>query len=304
VKPIDAVVLKGSLVRLEPLDAVHVPGLIAAAAEDRSAYAWTVVPSAEEMAAYVAAQLASDGMTPFAQVRRSDEAPVGCTAFWNPRAWPGREDLYAVEIGWTWLAASAQRTGINAEAKLLLLQHAFDELGLLRVDWKTDARNQRSRQAIAGLGARFEGVLRKWSPSRVPGEEGRLRDSAIFSVTEAEWPSVKSALSVRIANGGTTSPVADEQDRLAGRPVRRLVARCLAGAWSHALIRTAPALSIEVAVRSARSGAVFALFREQRSSAYSTMIIVPPSPAKTDHLIPGSSACARVHRDMSCLVVI
>jgi RimJ/RimL family protein N-acetyltransferase len=233
VKPIDAVVLKGSLVRLEPLDAVHVPGLIAAADEDRSAYAWTVVPSAEETAAYVAAQLASDGMTPFAQVRLSDEAPVGCTAFWNPRAWPGREDLYAVEIGWTWLAASAQRTGINAEAKLLLLQHAFDELGLLRVDWKTDARNQRSRQAIAGLGARFEGVLRNWSPSRVPGEEGRLRDSAIFSVTEAEWPSVKSALSARIANGGTTSPVADKQDRLAGQPVRRLVARCPAGAVSR-----------------------------------------------------------------------
>jgi RimJ/RimL family protein N-acetyltransferase len=112
---IDAVVLKGSLVRLEPLNADHVPGLMAAAEEDRSAYAWTVVPRAGEMAAYVAAQLARDGMTPFAQVRVSDEAPVGCTAFWNPRTWPGREDLYAVEIGWTWLAASAQRTGINAD---------------------------------------------------------------------------------------------------------------------------------------------------------------------------------------------
>jgi N-acetyltransferase len=199
---IDAVVLKGSLVRLEPLNADHVPGLMAAAEEDRSAYAWTVVPRAGEMAAYVAAQLARDGMTPFAQVRVSDEAPVGCTAFWNPRTWPGREDLFAVEIGSTWLAASAQRTGINTEAKLLLLQHAFGELGVVRVDWKTDARNQRSRRAIGGLGARFEGVLRNWSPSHVPGEEGRLRDSAMFSVTDAEWPAVKSALSARIANGG------------------------------------------------------------------------------------------------------
>jgi RimJ/RimL family protein N-acetyltransferase len=198
VKPIDAVVLKGSLVRLEPLAAGHVPGLMAAAEEDRSAYAWTVVPRAGEMAAYVAAQLARDGMMPFAQVRVSDEAPVGCTSFWNPRTWPGREDLFAVEIGWTWLAASAQRTGINTEAKLLLLQHAFDELGVARVDWKTDARNQRSRRAIEGLGARFEGVLRNWSPSHVPGEEGRLRDSAMFSVTDAEWPAVKSALSARI----------------------------------------------------------------------------------------------------------
>ena len=203
-KPIAAVVLEGSLVRLEPLAADHVPGLIAAAEEDRSAYAWTLVPRAGEMADYVAAQLARDGLTPFAQVRVSDEAPVGCTAYWDPRTWPGREDLRAIEIGWTWLAASAQRTGINSEAKLLLLQHAFDELGVCRVDWKTDARNQRSRRAIEGLGARFEGVLRNWSSSHAPGEEGRLRDSAMFSVTDAEWPAVKSALSARIANGGTT----------------------------------------------------------------------------------------------------
>jgi RimJ/RimL family protein N-acetyltransferase len=202
VKPIDAVVLKGSLVRLEPLEAGHVPGLMAAAEEDRSAYAWTVVPRAWEVAAYVAAQLARDGMTPFAQVRVRDEAPVGCTTFWNPRAWPDREDLCGVEIGWTWLAASAQRTGINAEAKLLLLQHAFDELGVARVDWKTDARNQRSRRAIEGLGARFEGVLRNWSASHLPGEKGKLRDSAMFSVTDAEWPAVKAGLSARIANGG------------------------------------------------------------------------------------------------------
>ena len=198
-KRIDDAVLKGSLVRLEPLDAGHIPGLMAAVEEDRSAYAWTVVPRAGEMADYVAAQLVRDGLTPFAQVRIGDEAPIGCTALWNPRTWPGREDLCAVEIGWTWLAASAQRTGINAEAKLLLLAHAFEELGVARVDWKTDARNQRSRRAIEGLGARFEGVLRNWSPSHVPGEEGKLRDSAIFSVTEAEWPAVKSALSARIA---------------------------------------------------------------------------------------------------------
>ena len=201
VKQIDAVVLGGSLVRLEPLTAGHVPGLAAAAEEDRSAYDWTGVPRAGETGDYVAAALAREGLTPFAQVRLSDGAPVGCTAYWNPRAWPDREDLCAVNIGWTWLAASAQRTGINVEAKLLLCTHAFEELGVARVDWTTDARNERSRRAIGGLGARFEGVLRSWGPSHAPGEAGQLRDTAMFSVTAAEWPAVRSAQSARLSAG-------------------------------------------------------------------------------------------------------
>jgi N-acetyltransferase len=206
VKQIDAVVLQGTLVRLEPLGAGHAPGLMAAAEEDRSAYAWTRVPRAGEVADYVAGRLAAEGVTPFAQIRVRDGAPVGCTTLANPRAWPGRQDLFAVEIGGTWLAASAQRSGINTEAKLLLLTYAFDELGVARVDWKTDARNKRSRRAIEALGARFEGVLRNWSPSHADGEEGRLRDSAMFSVTEAEWPAVKSALAARVAAGGRPAP--------------------------------------------------------------------------------------------------
>jgi N-acetyltransferase len=198
VTPIDAPVLRGSLVRLEPLRESHVPGLMLAAEEDRSAYAYTLVPRAGETAEYVADQLARDGQTPFAQVRVRDEAIVGCTSFLNPRTWPGREELCAVEIGGTWLASSAQRTGINTEAKLLLLAYAFETLGVARVDLSTDARNQRSRQAIDRLGARFEGVLRNWSRSWAPGEEGKLRDSAIFSVTAAEWPAVKSSLADRV----------------------------------------------------------------------------------------------------------
>jgi RimJ/RimL family protein N-acetyltransferase len=206
VKQIDAVALDGTLVRLEPLQAGHIPGLMGAAEEDRSAYAWSGVPRAAEVADYVAKRLATDGLTPFAQIRVSDGAPVGCTCLSHPRAWPGRDDLCAVEIGGTWLAASAQRAGINAEAKLLLLTYAFEELGVARVEWVTDARNQRSRRAIEALGARFEGVLRNWSPSRAPGEEGLLRDSAVFSVTDAEWPAVKPALTARIAAGGRTAP--------------------------------------------------------------------------------------------------
>ena len=192
-------VLTGSLVRLEPLSGRHVPDLMRAAEEDRSAYAWTVVPRAADIAGYVAAQLVRDGLTPFAQVRLSDGAAVGCTAYAHPLAWPGREDLFAVEIGWTWLAASAQRTGINAESKLLLFTRAFETLGVGRVELRTDVRNQRSRQAIERLGARFEGVMRSSSPSRAPGEEGKLRDSAVFSVTDGEWPAVKSHLAARVA---------------------------------------------------------------------------------------------------------
>ena len=124
---------------------------------------------------------------------------MGCTALWDPRTWPGRDDLRAIEVGWTWLAASAQGTGINTEAKLLLFTYAFETLGVVRVDLKTDARNARSRRAIERLGTRFEGVLRSWSPSWAPGEEGLLRDSAMFSVLATEWPAVKAALGARLA---------------------------------------------------------------------------------------------------------
>ncbi len=199
---LDVPVLDGACVRLEPLGPRHASDLAVAAEEDRSTYAFTTVPTAREVDAYIRHQLdlRDEGrMFPFAQIRRSDMRAVGCTAYWEPRPWPGRDELCAVEIGWTWLGASAQRTGINVEAKLLLLTHAFDTLRLARVDLKTDARNERSRRAVSLLGATFEGVLRQWSPSRAPGEEGGLRDSAMFSVVTSEWPAVKANLCARLA---------------------------------------------------------------------------------------------------------
>ena len=104
------------------------------------------MPRGSEVGGYLAAQFAraGRGLIPFAQVRRGDGRAVGCTAYWDPRCWPGRDDLRAIEIGFTWLAASAQRSGINAEAKLLLMSHAFGSLRVARVDLKTDARNVRS----------------------------------------------------------------------------------------------------------------------------------------------------------------
>lgn len=202
---LDVPVLHGSFVRLEPLAMSHAPDLARAAEEDRSSYGFTLVPRATEVNAYLEAQFArgSDGLTPFAQVRMRDGSAVGCTALWDPRTWPGRQDLRAVEVGWSWLAASAQGTGINVEAKLLLFTYAFETLGVVRVDLKTDARNERSRRAIERLGARFEGVLRNWSPSWAPGEEGMLRDSAMFSVIATEWPTVKSAMASRLDNAST-----------------------------------------------------------------------------------------------------
>ena len=200
--PPDIPVLSGALVRLEPLAPGHTAGLAAAAEEDRDSFAFTHVPRAWQMPDYLAAHLerARNGtMAPFAQVRQRDGQPVGVTTYWEPRFWPGRGDLYAIEIGWTWLAASAQRTGINTEAKLLLLEYAFGALGVARADFKTDARNQQSRRALERLGARFEGVLRQWSPSHVPGEEGRLRDSAMFSVIASEWPALRVTLRDRLA---------------------------------------------------------------------------------------------------------
>ncbi|MEV4160285.1 GNAT family N-acetyltransferase [Nonomuraea dietziae] len=191
---LDVPVLSGAAVRLEPLTMDHAPELAQAAEEDRSSYAFTLVPRADEVEAYLQAQLSREGLTPFAQIRVQDGKAVGCTAFWDPRYWPGRQDLRAVEVGWTWLAASAQGTTVNAEAKLLLFTHAFEVLGVTRVDLKTDARNQRSRRAMERLGATFEGVLRRWSPSWAPGEEGLLRDSAIFSVIATEWPAIKTAM--------------------------------------------------------------------------------------------------------------
>jgi RimJ/RimL family protein N-acetyltransferase len=139
---------------------------------------------------------------PFAQIRLSDDRAVGCTSFWDPRAWPGRSELCAVEIGFTWLGASAQRTGINVESKLLLFKHAFEHLGVARVDLKTDARNKRSRNAIEALGAQFEGVLRNWSQSWAPGEEGQLRNTAMFSVIASDWPTCEEHLQRRLNLSG------------------------------------------------------------------------------------------------------
>ncbi|AUY49517.1 GNAT family protein [Streptomyces sp. CB01881] len=194
-------VLEGASVRLEPLEHRHEAGLAAAAEEERGSYGFTWVPRAGEIRGYIDAQLAraaAGEVAPYAQVDRASGRVVGATAYLDPRRLPDDGRLFAVEIGYTWLAASAQRTGINREAKYLLFRHAFEEWGVGRVDLKTDARNDRSRAAIEAAGARFEGVLRNWARSWAPGEDDRLRDSAIFSITAKEWPDRRAALERRL----------------------------------------------------------------------------------------------------------
>jgi N-acetyltransferase len=198
----DVAPLTGRLVRLEPLGPQHIEGLAAATKGDRATFGYTTVPDGMDATrAYVmeilAARAAGETL-PFAQIRLADSRPVGVTRYLAFRRRDDETLPFAVEIGGTWLASLAQGTGINIEAKLLLLGYAFDSWHLGRVDLKTDARNARSRAAIASLGATFEGILRRWQPSLVRGEETQLRDTAIFSIVDTEWPAVRQHLTDRL----------------------------------------------------------------------------------------------------------
>ena len=194
--------LTGEHVELVPLTPDHVPDLVVAATIDRSSYGFTEVPGdADHMTRYVENLLAKRRAgtdLPFVQRRPHDGRVVGSTRFMDMRRWRGRPEPDEVEIGGTWLAADVQRTALNTEAKLLLLTHAFEIWHVDRVAIATDARNDRSRRAIARIGASFEGVLRNHRPSMAPGEAGRPRDTALFSITAGEWPDVRRDLQHRL----------------------------------------------------------------------------------------------------------
>ncbi|MHB1209521.1 MAG: GNAT family N-acetyltransferase [Acidimicrobiales bacterium] len=187
--------LQGTRVALEPLSLMYCAELAASALEDRATYGFTRVPQGTDaMNDEITGLLEADDVVAFAQRDVASERLVGMTRFMTMRSRPGARAPYALEIGGTWLAASAQRSGINTEAKLLLMSYAFEQWGTSRVELKTDVRNERSRAAITRLGATFEGVLRHFQPSLVAGEEERYRDTAMFSVVDDEWPRVKAHL--------------------------------------------------------------------------------------------------------------
>jgi RimJ/RimL family protein N-acetyltransferase len=198
---VEPVTLRGTHVELIPLDLAHAAELADAAAGDRSTYAYTQVPEGvDAMRAYIAGLLGSRDrgeVVPFAQRRLGDGRLVGCTRLMELRHWRGRPEPDEVEIGGTWLAADAQRTPVNTEAKLLLLTHAFEVWQVWRVALCTDARNERSWKAIERIGARHEGVLRHHRMSY--GETGQPRDSALFSITDTDWPEVRERLTGMLA---------------------------------------------------------------------------------------------------------
>lgn len=198
-----SVTLTGRHVTLTPLALDDVAGLVHAASGDRSTFGWSIVPGTlDEMGVVVRRLLAEREqrtIVPFA-TRRSDGGEIiGMTRFLTLRWYFERDYPDAAEIGGTFLAASAQRTPANTEAKLLMMAHAFHVWGVRRLDLKTDERNERSRRAIERIGGRFEGVLRNWQAAQVDGEEGLTRNSAMYSILDSEWPDVRARLEERLA---------------------------------------------------------------------------------------------------------
>lgn len=181
------VVLAGAAVRLEPLRPEHAQGLYN---RGRSVADWAYMPRGcfvdlADTRQWIEEAVAAPGQLPFAIVENVKDKVVGSTRYLNIR--PEHRSL---EIGWTWLGQEWQRTALNTEAKLLLLSHAFERLGCVRVEFKTDARNERSQRALERIGATREGVLR----NHMIVQGNYVRDSVYFSVIAAEWPEVKACL--------------------------------------------------------------------------------------------------------------
>lgn len=181
--------LEGSHVRLVPLTRAHVPDLCAVGL-DAALWEWSAehITTAAAMATYVDRALAAQAAgteVPFTVLQASDGRVVGSTRYGNIAVEHGR-----LEIGWTWYGLPWQRTVVNTACKLLLLRHAFEALEAYRVEFKTDARNARSRAALVRIGAREEGELR----AHMVAAGGRRRDTVYYSLLQPEWPAVRRRL--------------------------------------------------------------------------------------------------------------
>jgi N-acetyltransferase len=205
----DGLILSGHHVRLEPLTLEHVPALVDAINEDPASFRFSTAPGTEPaMTEWVHVALAgrdAGSELPFATYSCDQERVVGSTRFYELERWHATAEKLepdrrpdACLIGYTWLAASAQRTACNTEAKLLMLSHAFETWEVQRVAFRLDARNDRSRLAVERLGAKFEGIRR----AERLGADGMVRDSAFYSILAAEWPAVKEGLVSRLSTSG------------------------------------------------------------------------------------------------------
>jgi N-acetyltransferase len=188
-------ILVGQIIRLEPMTTDHEDGLWEASRDPRT-WQWLSVEQPQtraELRAYVEAALANaaDGSEmPLVTIRQADDRVLGSTRYLALRP-----EHRSIEIGWTWLTPEAWGTGVNVEAKLLMLEHAFERLGCARVEFKTEATNERSRAALAALPARFEGIFHKHMVVR----GGEWRDSAFYRIVDDEWPQVRAELVRRVS---------------------------------------------------------------------------------------------------------
>jgi RimJ/RimL family protein N-acetyltransferase len=188
------VVLEGPHVRLEPLSRGHLPGLCAIGLEPEL-WRWipTPVQTTDDLAAYVELALkeqANGWSLPFAQIEKSAGRVIGSTRYMNIE-----KTHHRAEIGCTWIGREWQRTAVNTESKYLLLRHAFETLGCMRVELKTDALNEQSRAAILRIGAKEEGTFR----NHMITSSGRIRQTVYFSIVDSEWPGVKCELERRLS---------------------------------------------------------------------------------------------------------
>jgi N-acetyltransferase len=190
---VEPIILRGKHAILEPLAESHLPALQAAAADGELWNLWfTVVPTFEEAAANIAFRLGErerGTMMPFVVRRVADNRIVGATTFCNIV-----EATRRVEIGATWYAQSVQRTAMNTEVKLMMLQHAFESLNCMAVEFRTHHKNLKSRAAIERLGAKLDGVLRSHGIDR----RGGIRDTYAYSIIAAEWVDVKNCLQEKL----------------------------------------------------------------------------------------------------------
>ncbi|MEU5840989.1 GNAT family protein [Rhodococcus sp. NPDC047139] len=184
-------VLEGTRIRLEPLGDSHTQGLLRAADDPDAIFMWSHTEIRDLGGAHAFVREASDdpGRLAYAIVDEATRTVVGSTSYYSLE--PAHRTLI---IGYTWLSTRVQRTHVNSESKLLLLRRAFDELGAVRVTWHADERNTRSREALSRLGATEEGLLRKHRRRR----DGSWRTTALFSLTDEEWPTVCDRLEGRL----------------------------------------------------------------------------------------------------------
>jgi RimJ/RimL family protein N-acetyltransferase len=190
---VSPVILEGRHVRLEPLAKAHLAGLAQVGLEEEL-WRWipTQVRTAEEMAVYIETAIEEQkrGVSlPFAILEKATGRVIGSTRYGNIDP-----QHHRVEIGWTWVGRDWQRTAVNTEAKYLLLRHAFETLGCIRVELKTDSLNEKSRAAILRIGAQQEGIFR----NHMITASGRIRHTVYFTILDSEWPTVKARLESRL----------------------------------------------------------------------------------------------------------